>query len=87
MDAYAYPPHQILPRVLEKFRQTKRVKLILVAPFLENQVWFPELLRLAGPEPLQLPLWPSLLKQPVSSIFHADPGLLRLHAWTLVKGL
>ena len=87
LEAYAYPPHQIMTKVLERFRQTKSCRLILVAPRWENQLWFPELLRLAEPDPLPLPLWPTLLKQPQSSIFHFDPGLLKLHAWRLQRRL
>jgi ribonuclease HI len=86
MSAYAYPPHQILPQVLQKFRMTEVCSMILVAPHWPNQVWFPELLRLAQPNPLPLPQWKSLLKQPRSRLFHTNPSVLQLHAWKLERG-
>lgn len=87
MDIYAFPPHQILPKVLEKLWKTEKCRMILVAPKWKNQLWFPDLIKMANPNPLPLPHWPTLLKQPQSSIFHSQPGLLNLHAWMLRKGL
>lgn len=83
--AYAFPPHQILPQVLQKIRLTKSCSVILVAPLWPNQSWFPALIELADPDPLPLPLWPSLLKQPRTNQFHWNPALLKLHAWKLVR--
>ena len=87
LDAYAYPPHQILPKILEKFRLTQSCRLILIAPYWENQLWFPELLRLSQKEPIPLPVSKTMLKQPRSYIYHLDPGFLKLHAWQLQKKL
>lgn len=84
--AYAYPPHQILAKVLQKFRMTDCCRLILIAPMWPNQAWFPELTRLANPDPLPLPLSATLLKQPRSHIFHCNPRVLQLHAWMLERG-
>ena len=83
--AYAFPPHQILLPVLRKFRDTSLCRLILVAPHWANQQWFPLLLELAVDQPLELPLWPRMLRQPQSDVFHQDPAFLRLHAWLLVR--
>jgi ribonuclease HI len=87
LDAYAYPPHQILNKVLEKFRLTEMCSIILIAPYWENQSWFPELLRLSKTAPLPLPVRKNLLKQPRTNVFHSDPGFLRLNAWQLLKKL
>jgi len=85
MIAYAYPPHQIMPQVLIQFKRTKACRLILIAPWWPNQMWFPELLRIKQGQPLALPVRSDLLVQPQSNLFHYDPGFLRLHAWLLVR--
>ena len=85
LTAYAFPPHQILPQVLQKIRLTKSCSVILVAPFWPNQVWFPALTELADPDPLPLPLWPSLLKQPRTNQLHWNLALFKLHAWKLIR--
>ena len=84
--AYAYPPHQILPQVMQKFRQTKKCKLILIAPRWPKQVWFPELQQLVVQDPIQLPKKEHLLKQPRSNVYHSNVELLDLHAWLLLRG-
>ena len=85
--AYAYPPPQILGPVLQKFRMTGQCRLLLIAPMWPKQGWFPELVRLANPDPLPLPLSRTLLKQPRSNVFHHSPQVLQLHAWMLEKGV
>ena len=87
MFAYAYPPHQLIPRVLEKFRLTQNCHMILIAPLWQNQVWFPELLRMSRSESLKLPVCRTMLKQPQSNMFHQNPGFLNLHAWVVQKEL
>ena len=85
LNAYAYPPTQIIVQVLQKFMTTKQCRLILVAPFWPNQSWFPNLRRLAGSQVLEIPPTPSMLKQPNSNIFHFEPERLALHAWRLLR--
>lgn len=84
LSAYAYPPHQILLRVLRKLQETRSFRLILVAPLWVNQPWFPLLQEMSTEPPLALPPWPKLLHQPRSDVFHHDPSFYRLHAWLLV---
>jgi len=85
LQAYVYPPQQIISKILQKFSQTRVCSLILVAPFWPNQHWFPLLNLLAVEPPVQLPQWRNLLKQSLSDIFHQSPEVLNLHAWFLVK--
>ena len=82
MVAYAYPPTRLLPEVLRKLRQSP-IRLYLVAPYWPNQPWFPDLLRLLFSQPLRLPPWRRLLRQPHLTVFHSDPALLALHVWPL----
>ena len=84
-SVYAFPPRQIIPKILKKFRETNHCRMILIAPLWPNQIWYPELIRLAKSNPLRLPVKKSLLKQPRSNVFHSDPGFLNLHAWMLQK--
>ncbi|MGW8178030.1 MAG: hypothetical protein ACWGQW_04450, partial [bacterium] len=39
MYAYAFPPHKIIPQVLDKIARTAQVRVILIAPAWERQVW------------------------------------------------
>ena len=85
MEAYAYPPTQIISKVLQKFQQAKSCKLILIASMWPKQPWFPLLCQLVVEEPVPLPPLKDLLRQPLTGIFHADPEMLQLHAWRLAK--
>jgi hypothetical protein len=85
MEAYAYPPTQILPNLLQKFQRTTSCVLLVVAPWWPRESWFPTLLRLAKGQILQLPHWRKLLKQPESLIFHNHPEALNLHAFCLKR--
>ena len=82
MTPYAFPPFKLIPEVLRKLRGSP-IKMILVAPAWPNQACYPELLDLLCGQPLQLPAWRKLLRQPLGQVFHHDPGLLGLHAWPL----
>ena len=41
LQAYAFPPFGLLPRVLEKVRASRNLELTLVAPFWPQHLWFP----------------------------------------------
>ena len=85
MEAYAYPPSQILPRLLQNFQKTTACSLIVIAPWWPRQSWFPRLLSLAEGKLFQLPHWKKLLKQPNSQIYHNNPEAVNLHAFWLKK--
>jgi len=82
---YAYPLHQLLTKFLQKYQVAYRCKIILIAPYWPNQPWFPRLSQLAVREPIQLPHKPSLIRQPLTGIFHSRVEVLNLHTWLLEK--
>ena len=82
LDAYAFPPINLLPRVLTK-AETEAPRLILVAPRWPAQPWFPDLLSLSHLPPIPLPVGARGLLQPRSGIPHGNPCWLDLHAWLL----
>ena len=82
--AYGFPPMPILPKVLQKIRQSS-VDIILVAPAWPTQSWFPDLLNLSMAAPLKIPVVPDLLSQTVQrkTWMHRNPGMYNYHAWML----
>ena len=83
LQAYAFPPWSIIPRVLVKLRASRGTFLTLVAPYWPQRPWFPELLDLEVAPSVVLPSRPDLLFQPLSGLRHPDLLRLRLHAWKL----
>ena len=83
LQAYAFPPWSVIPRVLAKLRASQGTLLTLVAPYWPQRPWFPELLDLAVAPSVVLPCRPDLLFQPLSGLRHPDLFRLRLHAWKL----
>ena len=79
---YAFPPFALLPRVLEKVA-SDRASLLLIAPFWPKRPWFPWLLSLLAGQPRSLPVFPGLLRQPISLTQHPNPGVLHLTLWPL----
>ncbi|XP_070190307.1 uncharacterized protein [Littorina saxatilis] len=82
LDAYAYPPTSLIPRVLAKYLQ-ERPRLILVAPYWPTAPWFPDLRGLTHVDPLPLDLDGGGLLQPRSCLPHPRPESLCLTAWLL----
>ena len=82
LEAYAFPPIALIPRVLRKVID-EGCRLILIAPCWPRRSWFPMLLSLLRDAPLLLPVRPDLLKQQRDRIWHPDPGLFQLVAWPL----
>ena len=86
MFVYAFPPPRLLPRVMQKARETHRLKMLLVAPFWPRMPWFPSIGQGAQRDPV--PLRPMddqpLLTQKLGNglvVSHPNPELLQLHAW------
>ncbi|XP_070184795.1 uncharacterized protein [Littorina saxatilis] len=82
LEAYAFPPFQLLSRVIRK-AELEGPTLLLVAPLWPSQVWFPDLLRLAQGPPIPLSLGRGELVQPRTGVPHEEPSLLKLHVWRL----
>jgi len=55
LDAYAFPPTALIPKVLVKFRQD-RPTLTLITPFWPKATWFPEVVSLSHEAHLPLDL-------------------------------
>ena len=78
--AYAYPPTALLPQVVSKLYRFP-CQLILIAPGWPGMNWFWDLINLSLDVPIRLPVFPRLLKQPTTPVFHNNPAYLNLHAW------
>ena len=80
---YAYPPIAVLRLVINRVLMSSRLRMILIAPMWPQQEWYPDLLDLLVEEPIELPLWRNLLRQPHTQAVHGSLVNLRLHAWML----
>ena len=83
--AYAFPPHQLLTKVLHKLHQSNTA-LLLVAPAWPALPWFPNHLELSIKSPWWLLVTETVLRQSWLDRFHLDPGTLQLQAWRLSGG-
>ena len=66
LQAYAFPPVAIIPRVLAKLRDSTGTELTLVAPHWAQRPWFSDLLQLSLAHPVILPARQDLLRLPRS---------------------
>ena len=64
-------------------RVRSEASLLLIAPFWPKRPWFPRLLSLLAGQPRSLPVFPGLLRQPISLTQHPNPGVLHLTLWPL----
>ena len=87
LQAYAFPPVAIIPRVLAKLRASSGTELTLVAPYWAQRPWFSDLLQLSLAPPVVLPSRQDLLRLPRSRHLYSDLHWLRLHAWRLSSDL
>ena len=87
LQAYAFPPVAIIPRVLAKLRASTGTGLTLVAPHWAQRPWFSALLQLSLAPPVVLPARQDLLRLPRSRHLYPDLRRLRLHAWRLYSDL
>ena len=87
LQAYAFPPVALIPRVLAKLRASKGTELTLVAPHWAQRPWFSDLVQLSLAPPVALPSRLDLLRLPRSRHLYPDLRRLRLHAWRLSSDL
>ena len=87
LQAYAFPPVAIIPRVLAKLRAFMGTELTLVAPHWDQRPRFSDLLQLSLAPPVILPARQDLLRLPQSRHLYPDLRRLRLHAWRLSSDL
>ena len=83
LQAYAFPPWSILPKVLAKLRVSPGLELTLIAPYWPQRPWFADLLHLSLAPLVALPLRRDLLRLPQSHCLYQGLPRLRLHAWRL----
>ena len=69
---YAFPPVSLLPQVIKRIREARHTVLLL-APYWENQAWFPDLIQLADSAPWPIPVKRDLFSQARGSIWHPHP--------------
>ena len=82
---YAYPPINLIPRVLTKIQQDE-VEAIVVLPDWPRRGWFNLLLPMAVEQPVKLPIQMDLLSQRLQDkgvLYHPDLQMLQLTAWKL----
>ena len=83
LQAYAFPPWSVIPRMLAKLRVSQGTELTLIAPYWPQRAWFPDLLHLLLALLVALPLRRDLLRLPRSHCLYQGLHRLRLHAWRL----
>jgi hypothetical protein len=83
LSVYAFPPFALVASVVRKLEQSRRCRMVLIAPHWPSRSWFATLTNLSEEPPCPLPLLPNLLKQPTQHLFHENLLLLNLHAWIL----
>ena len=79
LQAYAFPPFGLIPRVLVKVRSSQGLEVTLVAPFWPQHPWFPNLLEI----PFFLPRRRDLLRQPHFHHYHQNLSVLQLTAYLI----
>ena len=82
LEAYAFPPFILLPKVLQKIRSSA-CQITLIAPNWPQRSWFHNLLELLVDHPRRLPAREDLLTQANGNILHPNISMLDLHAWKL----
>ena len=82
LHAYAFPPTILIPSVPEKIRQYQ-CRIVVIAPFWPQQLWFSELLKLLVSAPIRLQLFPTLVTKSKGRFLHQNLPVLDLHAWEL----
>ena len=80
---YAYPPPAIITQVLNKLDKHPSCLLYLIAPNWPRMTWFPHLLQLLVDIPRSITVFPKLLRQPQTAIFHQNPSVFNLHVFKL----
>ena len=80
LDAYAFPPFSLIPRVLQKVKQDQ-ARILLVTPNWPTQNWWPILLDMLVQRPLLIPPQDNLLMRPQSQEKHPLKESLSLVVW------
>ena len=86
---YCFPPTAVMNQVLSKIRSAVNLDLILVAPLISTQPWFPVLHELSVGRPRPLARQPGDLVQTLPGsleyLVHPRPELFRLAEWRVLR--
>ena len=82
MEAYAFPPICLIPKVLQHMRKFQ-CHIILITPQWPRRHWYTNLLQMSVACLRKLPLRQDLLVQLKTRIFHPKPEIFNLTAWLL----
>ena len=82
MEAYAFPPICLVPKVLAHIALF-HCRIILIAPQWPRRHWYTNLLQSLIDYPRRLPVLNNLLHQPKTRIYHPNPEMFNLTAWLL----
>ena len=82
MEAYAFPPICLIPKVLQHMKRFQ-CQLILIAPQWPRRSWYTNLLQTLIACPVKLPIIHNMLYQPKTTIVHPNPQVFNLIAWLL----
>ena len=85
LQAYAFPPFDLLPRLLAKVRLSRGLELTLVAPFWPLKPWFLDLLELLVEVLVCLPSRRDLLRQPHFHHYHCNLPALQLTGFCIAN--
>ena len=80
--AYMFPPSSMLNKVVQKLAIDKP-KTILIAPWWPTQPWWQSLVKWSVLPAVALPMFPNLLRQPITGLTCPHLKTLQLHAWFL----
>ena len=72
LQAYAFHPVAVIPRILARLRASTGTELTLVAPHWAQRPWFSDLVQLSLAPPVILPFRPDLLRLPRSRHLYPD---------------
>ena len=86
---WIYPPTGTMTKVINKIRETKAIRLILVAPDLPSRPWHPDLMDLTTGRSITVGRKQGSIIQHVphqeEPVIMEDPETLKLKAWIILK--
>jgi len=83
LEAYAFPPFSLIPRVLQKV-QLEQASIMLITPAWQTQAWYPRVLQMCVQNPILIPKRKDLLLNPDQEVHPLVRNQsLQLVAWKI----
>ena len=83
LNAYAFPPFVLIPRVLRKV-QVEQASMLIITPAWQTQAWYPQMLQLCVQNPILIPKRRDLLLSPDQEVHPLLKNqTLQLVAWKI----